>query len=337
MPAVPSLPTDSTPFPSALLSPFLTAPSSGSGGVFLFDTASSPPTFSLLVLDQVGAAYGCAALDPLTQDLLLGRPDALYFYSEHDGRKGALGFQIHQRLAALGPPPSSNPSSSSSSSSFSSSSSSSSSSVLVASRDEVSGRTTLHIYDLKNKFVAFHTTLAPDQKVLALLSHRSLAYVLTSQGLVLRLREKTTAAKLKLLVQDMKVGTPCLSRLFLFVPFSRPVGLKPSRTRPEALLAMLPSSHSPSCVPHPHPSLALPTSQLFPVAIKLAYSCNYPVAQIMEIYRRYADHLYEKKRAYDESVQQYIHTIGRQGEREERGREPSMTEGFLFVNPVVRG
>ncbi|EKU22060.1 vacuolar protein sorting-associated 11-like protein, partial [Nannochloropsis gaditana CCMP526] len=72
-------------------------------------------------------------------------------------------------------------------------------------------------------------------------------------GLVLRLREKTTAAKLKLLVQDMK---------------------------------------------------------LFPVAIKLAYSCNYPLAQIMEIYRRYADHLYEKKRAYDESVQQYIHTIG---------------------------
>ena len=106
---------------------------------------------------------------------------------------------------------------------------------------------------------------------------------------------------------------------------------------PKPFWSCSPRRIPPRASPHPHPSLALPTSQLFPVAIKLAYSCNYPLAQIMEIYRRYADHLYEKKRAYDESVQQYIHTIGRQGEREERGREPSMTEGLLFVNPVVRG
>ncbi|KAM3575512.1 hypothetical protein VYU27_002617 [Nannochloropsis oceanica] len=232
-----TLPSSSSPaFPS-------------SGGVFLFSTTSTPsttPSLSphlLLTLDDAGASLGCASLDLSTQDLLIGRRDALYFYSEEEGRKGALGFHVHQRLCTLSslPPSSSSPSTTTSSS------------ILVASTDEVSGRTTVHVYDLLNKIVAFQTTLPADQKIISLLSEGALAYVVTSQGQVWRLREKSIGAKLKLLVQDMK---------------------------------------------------------LFPVAIKLAYSSNYPVAQIMEIYRRYADYLYEKKRAFDESVQQYIHTIG---------------------------
>jgi len=57
--------------------------------------------------------------------------------------------------------------------------------------------------------------------------------------------------------------------------------------------------------------LALITILFFPgVAIKLAYSSNYDVNKIMEIYKLYGNYLYSKKRAYDAAIKQYCNTIG---------------------------
>jgi len=114
-------------------------------------------------------------------DFLAGS-DAMFFYSEEEGRKGALGFEVKQCLTSL-----------------------SNSSLLVASIDDQSHRSVINVYDLKNKFVAFHTTLPPHQRVAGLIAEGSLAYVITSVGHVFRLREKDISSKLKLLVDDMKL------------------------------------------------------------------------------------------------------------------------------------
>jgi vacuolar protein sorting-associated protein 11 len=197
-------------------------------GVLVYNTADLKA--SPLPLDETGCMPGCSAVDGTTQDLIVGRPDAMYFYSEEEGRKGALGFEVKQCLCCL-----------------------SGSSILAASIDDQSQRTIVNVYDLKNKFVAFHLMLASDQRVMGLLAEGGVAYVVTTQGPVFRLREKDITAKLKLLVDDMK---------------------------------------------------------LYGVAIKLAYSSNYDVAKIMEIYKLYGNYLYDKKRAYDAAIQQYCHTIG---------------------------
>lgn len=42
-----------------------------------------------VVLDEVGCAKGCSGVDPGSQDLVVGRPDAMYFYSHEEGNKGA--------------------------------------------------------------------------------------------------------------------------------------------------------------------------------------------------------------------------------------------------------
>ena len=101
---------------------------------------------------------GCSGVDHMNQDLVIGRPDAMYFYSEEEGRKGALGFEVRQQLCTLA-----------------------GSSVLVATIDEQSGRSIITVYDLKNKFVAFNATLAADQRVAGLVAEGKVAYVITSQ------------------------------------------------------------------------------------------------------------------------------------------------------------
>ena len=51
--------------------------------------------------------------------------------------------------------------------------------------------------------------------------------------------------------------------------------------------------------------------KLYGVAIKLAYSSNYDVTKIMEIYKLYGNYLYDKKRAYDAGKPRvWIHSWG---------------------------
>ena len=59
----------------------------GRGGILVYNTADLKAR--PVVLDEWGAAPGCSAVDPFTQDLVVGRPDAMYFYSEEEGKKGA--------------------------------------------------------------------------------------------------------------------------------------------------------------------------------------------------------------------------------------------------------
>jgi hypothetical protein len=48
---------------------------------------------------------------------------------------------------------------------------------------------------------------------------------------------------------------------------------------------------------------------LYSVAIEVAHSQHYDANSIVDIFRKYGDHLYGKG-DYDRAIEQYIHTIG---------------------------
>mmetsp|Transcript_12125 Transcript_12125/g.15869 ORF Transcript_12125/g.15869 Transcript_12125/m.15869 type:complete len:945 (+) Transcript_12125:71-2905(+) len=135
---------------------------------------TDPPQFTLL--DERGLPAGNnAAYNARAQELVVGRTDGVYFYTAED-RGGAAGFEGQkQGLACLG------------------------GYVLVASLDTRSERTAINVYDLYNKFVAFHLLLPLGQGVEKVSCSSSTAYVVTSAGAFLRLREKDTSSKLDLL------------------------------------------------------------------------------------------------------------------------------------------
>ncbi|CAM9879210.1 unnamed protein product, partial [Phaeothamnion confervicola] len=207
-----------------------------------------------LVLDERGCPLNRTAFNRRTNELVVGRADGVYFYTPED-RGGAAGFEgDKQRVGCLD------------------------GYILVASMDRRSGRTAINMYDLHNKFVAFHLLLPAGQASRSLHNNGtggrpriggggggfgggdaaagpdrncSVAYVLTTSNALLRLKEKDMASKLELLYRK----------------------------------------------------------KLYPMAISLAYASDYDVSIIMEIYRMYGDHLYAKG-DFTGAMQQFCHTVG---------------------------
>jgi hypothetical protein len=134
---------------------------------------------SLLLLDERGCAEGCSSISPETQELVVGRSDGVYFYSTED-RGGAAGLEGEKILVVC-----------------------LSGYILVANLDDRSQRGAINIYDLQNKFIAFHALLPAGQVATAAACVQAptmnVVYVLLSSGVLLRLKERSTASKLELL------------------------------------------------------------------------------------------------------------------------------------------
>ena len=199
----------------------------GGGGIATFAVDGARRSASSVLLDERGCGSGCADINGLTSELVVGRSDGVFFFSTED-RGGAAGFEGEKQwVQCLG------------------------GYILVASLESRSQRTGISVYDLHNKFVAFHMLLPLGQRVTRVASTGSTAWVLTSGQQLLRLREKATEAKLELLLRK----------------------------------------------------------NLFPIAISLASEASYDPGAIVDIYRKYGDHLY-KKCDFEGAMAQYVQTIG---------------------------
>jgi len=199
-------------------------------------------------LDGVGCEPGCGVLASMDDEwyMALAQPSGIFFFSPED-RGVCYSSDLHTtRIAWFR------------------------GYLLSVSNDTVSGRCTVSVYDLKNKFVAF--TLVPHTPagtgadltglehvgrttrsgiVTDILSEWGAIFVLTSNHTLYQLVEKDTSTKLE--------------HLFKI--------------------------------------------HLFDIAISLAYSNNYDDANIMDIYRMYGDYLH-KKNDFDGAIIQYTYTIG---------------------------
>jgi len=149
-------------------------PLEGQGIVTYMCPVSSPP--SLTLLDERGVSGGTnVAYNSLTHELVVGRSDGVYFYTPED-RGSAAGFEgDKQGLACL------------------------KNYILVASLDGRGERTALNVYDMSNKFIAFHLTLPAGQAVQFISCSSTTAFFTTQGGTLLRLQEKDTSSKLDLL------------------------------------------------------------------------------------------------------------------------------------------
>ena len=129
-------------------------------------------------LDETrGAGKCCSSLMPDTYELLVGRAEGVFSYSMDD-RGGAAGIEgDKQCIGSVGRY------------------------VLVGSTDMKSRRAGITIYDLRNKFISMHSQLQPGERVSLLLSDGRTAYIVTSSFALLRFREKTTQAKLDVLLR----------------------------------------------------------------------------------------------------------------------------------------
>ncbi|KAK9842420.1 hypothetical protein WJX84_001767 [Apatococcus fuscideae] len=128
-----------------------------------------------VVLDEAGAAPGCSTLDS-EGELVVGRPEAVYFYSP-DGRGPCFVFegqkhQLHWLDHYL---------------------------VAASSQDmgSVGVGHTLQLYDMRNKLIAASLSLA--EKPRQILCRSGLVLIPLPGGHVIRLQEKGLAAKLELL------------------------------------------------------------------------------------------------------------------------------------------
>jgi hypothetical protein len=127
--------------------------------------------------DTRGAGKFCSCLMPDTYELLVGRAEGVFSYSMDD-RGGAAGFEgDKQCIGTVGRY------------------------VLVGSTDLKSRRTGITIYDLRNKFISMHSQLAQGERVALLLHDGRTAYVVTTAFTVIRFREKSTQAKLDVLLR----------------------------------------------------------------------------------------------------------------------------------------
>lgn len=73
--------------------------------------------------------------------------------------------------------------------------------VLVAQLDDKTRRTVITIYDLRNKFISMSSPLPVGEKVSMVLHDGGMAYIVTTSGSLIRLRERDTASKLEVLVR----------------------------------------------------------------------------------------------------------------------------------------
>lgn len=161
------------------------------GGVLLIDTSvtvsdnvSGTTTVSpmagrrpLHILDERGAGRHCTSLMADTYELLVGRAEGVFSYSLDD-RGGAAGFEgDKQCICSVGRY------------------------VLVGSTDMKTRRTSVTIYDLRNKFIGMFSQLPQGEKVNMVLHDGGTAYIVTSSFTLLRFREKDTQAKLDVLLR----------------------------------------------------------------------------------------------------------------------------------------
>jgi hypothetical protein len=143
-------------------------------GIMVVDTSQKRP---VTVLDERGANPNCSCLMKETNEVVVGRVDGVFAYSVED-RGGAAGFEGEKQcVQAVGRY------------------------ILVASMDEKSQRTAITIYDVRNKFISLHHLLPPNHTARKVLADGDVAYVITSQWGLLRLKEKDTSSKLEVLLR----------------------------------------------------------------------------------------------------------------------------------------
>eukprot|EP00605_Chrysophyceae_sp_TOSAG23-4_P001966 GSChrysophyteH1.ASY1.ANO1.2177.1 assembled CDS len=161
------------------------------GGVLLLDTsvrisenASGAKVATPLqnrkpmnILDERGAGKNCTSLMHDICELLVGRAEGVFSYSMDD-RGGAAGFEgDKQCIRTVGRY------------------------VLVGSTDLKTRKTSITIYDLRNKFISMHSQLPAGERILSVLNDGGAAYIITSSYTLLRFREKDTQAKLDVLLR----------------------------------------------------------------------------------------------------------------------------------------
>lgn len=177
--------TEAVPEPDPLSPPSASAPpSSAVGGVSVFSlpavmsAASSAIRIAPLVLDDRGARAGCSAVVPDTCELVVARMEGLFSFSVED-RGGAAGIEGEKdHMGAVGRY------------------------ILVSGpEDRTQQKAVLTAYDLRNKLIGHSHPLAVGERVLAILRDGDTSFVLTTLGAVHLLREKSTAAKIELLLK----------------------------------------------------------------------------------------------------------------------------------------
>ncbi len=140
---------------------------------------SGAETTEPVLLDERGCLEGCTAFDVDSKQLMIGRRDGVYFYSGED-RGGAVGFQGEKSVMG-----------------------SLCEYIVVGSHDPRSTRCAINVYDLRNKFVAYHALLPAGQSPLAIACAPSLrnnaVFILVSSGQLIKLKEKSIEMKLELL------------------------------------------------------------------------------------------------------------------------------------------
>lgn len=156
-----------------------------SAGICVFDTSMVSSAAGLVpaqrraphLLDERGAQPGCSSFMNDTKELVIGREEGVFSYSVED-RGGAAAFEGEKQcICAVGRY------------------------VLVACIDEKSKRTSVTIYDLRNKFIGMHSTLPAGEKVAMVLQDGGISYVITSNWSLVRFRERDTSAKLEVLLR----------------------------------------------------------------------------------------------------------------------------------------
>ncbi len=140
---------------------------------------SRAETTQPVLLDERGCLEGCAAFDLDSKQLVIGRRDGVYFYTGED-RGGAVGFEGEKSVVG-----------------------SLYGYILVGSQDPRSSRCAVNVYDLKNKFVAYHALLPAGQFPLAIACapypRNNVVFMLVSSGSLIKLKEKSIEIKLELL------------------------------------------------------------------------------------------------------------------------------------------
>ena len=159
---------------------------SQAGGIIVFDTSVVMTAAGTIVpaqrkpphiLDERGAAVGCSSLMKDTCELVIGRLEGVFSYSVDD-RGGAAAFEGEKQcISAVGRH------------------------ILVGGIDEKTRRSSITIYDLRNKFISMNSSLSPSDKVSLVLHDGGTAYIITSSWSLIRFREKDTASKLDVLMR----------------------------------------------------------------------------------------------------------------------------------------
>eukprot|EP01041_Mallomonas_annulata_P001125 gene1125-2185_t len=153
------------------------------GGILVFsimpppvpivNQSQSQSRYNATVLDERGVTPGCSALVTETCELVVGRSEGLFSFSVED-RGGAAGIEGDKECVCA-----------------------MNRYVLVSGQEERAQRSTITAYDLRNKLIGLSHPLGPGERVRFLLRDGGVAFVLTTAGNLIRLKEKDTAILLR--------------------------------------------------------------------------------------------------------------------------------------------